>query len=212
MARADDITNQFLGQPIEVSDPNNPYQCMDWAAKYCEMIGVPYAAIRRALAIQVWTQPTAESRKYFDYVTNTPAYIAPAGALAIFSPNHIALVLSGCTRTMLYTSDQNWNGVKRIQRVTHANYVDVVGFLVPKTATVTAVVVTNGGVYEAVRPAAVRIAPYLNANLGGSKLLQPGARFVAKRVVGGGVVSGNGQWVQSQYGNYVWSGNLKKVG
>lgn len=216
MARADDIYEQFKGQAVEVEDSTNPFQCMDWAFKYCDLIGIPHSAIRRLHARQVWEQPTDESRRYFDYVANAPAYIAPAGALAIFGTavgpsGHIAPVLSGSTRNLLVTADQNWNGHRYVEKVNHTNYHGVIGFLVPRSVNVPGIVTNNAGTYEAVRPAAVRIAPNHFSNLGGSKLLQPGARFVAAGVVAGENVGGNNQWVKSQLGNFVWSGNLRKV-
>lgn len=216
MARADELFEQYKGSPVEVSDPSNKNQCMDWAFKYCQLIGIPFTSIRHLFAYQVYTEPTAETRKYFDLVPNSPNYVPPAGSLAVWGTKvgragHIAVVLSGSTRTNLVTADQNWNGHSYVERVNHANYYGVIGFLVPKTSAVPAIVVQNGGTYEAVSTANVRIAPRVNANLGGSRTLTPGTRFVVKRIVPGDAVNGNSNWAESQFGNFVWTGNLRKV-
>lgn len=69
------------------------------------------------------------------------------------------------------------------------------------------------GMAQAIRQANVRVAPYLNAALGGSKVLQPGETFMYRRLVTGDTVTQNGitsnQWVESQFGRFVWAGNIK---
>lgn len=138
MALSDDFTSQFLGHPVEVEDPSNVDQCMDWAFAWCDKLRIPRAAIRHLFAYQAFTLPNDVTRQYFDIVVNSDAYVPPAGALAVFGTSlgvagHIALVLSGSTQSNLRTSDQNWNFKPFIQVVNHAGYRGVLGFLVPKT-------------------------------------------------------------------------------
>jgi hypothetical protein len=136
MALSDDKTAQYLGRPVEVEDPSNANQCMDWAFLACDIMGIPRATIRHLFAYQAFTQPNAATYQHFNIIPNTPEYVPPANALAVWGTavgraGHIAWVLTGSTRTLLKTSDQNWNAVQRIQRVDH-NYRGVIGFLVPK--------------------------------------------------------------------------------
>lgn len=137
MALADDFTNENLGKPVEVEDPSNVDQCMDWAFAWCDKLGIPRAAIRHLYAYQAFTLPNDVTRQYFDIVPNSLTYVPPAGALAIFGTSlgvagHIALVLSGSTVFNLRTSDQNWDYKQYIQAVNHIGYRGVIGFLVPK--------------------------------------------------------------------------------
>ena len=71
------------------------------------------------------------------------------------------------------------------------------------------------GTAEAVREAAVRVAPTTTAALGGSKELAPGSQFVYTSVVTGQSVTENGvttnQWYLSSQGHYVWAGNVKSL-
>lgn len=137
MALADDFTADNLGKPVEVADPTNLDQCMDWAMAWCQRLGVPIAAITHLYAYQVFTQPTSVTRQYFDTVPYQSGMIPPAGALVVFSPaiggvaGHIAVALSGSSRSQLITSDQNWDGRLYIQRVYHS-YTFVMGWLVSK--------------------------------------------------------------------------------
>jgi murein DD-endopeptidase MepM/ murein hydrolase activator NlpD len=64
---------------------------------------------------------------------------------------------------------------------------------------------------KAVRTAHVRSAPKVTAPLAGSKKLAPGAIFSAVGTVKGSSVAGNNIWYKSYKGNYVWSGNCKRV-
>lgn len=72
-----------------------------------------------------------------------------------------------------------------------------------------------GGTAEAIRTTNVRVAPNTGAALGGSRQLQAGQTFGYSALVHGQNVSQNGVtsdlWYHSNVGNYVWSGNCKKV-
>lgn len=86
---------------------------------------------------------------------------------------------------------------------------------VPPPATAPAVTPSNGRA-QAIRESNVRVNPTTKAAIGGSKLLKPGETFVYVAKVKGEKVSQNGVttdvWFKSQYGNYVWAGNLKDLG
>lgn len=217
MALADTVSAQYLNQPVEVEDPSALDQCFDWAFLACDRMNIPRTAIRHGLAIQIWTLATDITRQYFDLVANTPAYVPPANALAVFGtqvgPNgHVAWVRSGSTKQNLLTSDENWNGIKRVEYVTHVDYVGVLGFLVPKALTPPA---ATGGVMEAIRPCNVHIAPNIESALGGSQHLAANTTFAFNGIVAGEVVNQNGvttnAWARSTSGHYVWTGNLKQV-
>jgi hypothetical protein len=66
-------------------------------------------------------------------------------------------------------------------------------------------VVGAGGAY--VRDRATTKSP-----LSGSKYLRNGVTFEYTDIVKGQKISGNDKWYKSKKGNFVWSGNLKKVG
>lgn len=138
MAQADSFTTQYLGKPVEIADPTNLDQCLDWAMAWCQQLSIPIAAITHLYAYQVYAQPTALTLQYFTLVPCQPGLVPPAGALVVFSPaiggiaGHIALALSGSTPTTLLTSDENWDYKLYIQRVTHT-YNFVLGWLMPKS-------------------------------------------------------------------------------
>lgn len=137
MSLSDDVTAQYLDQPVEVEDASALDQCFDWAFLAVDKMGIPRTTIRHGAARQIWENPTSNTRDYFDLVPNTPDYVAPPNAIAVFSTavgpyGHVSWVISGSDRNNLQSSDQNWNGIQRIKRVTHTNYFGVEGFLVPK--------------------------------------------------------------------------------
>lgn len=72
------------------------------------------------------------------------------------------------------------------------------------------------GMAQAIRPAMVRVAPNTAAALGGSQKLEVDETFMYKRIVDGETVTQNGittnKWVESQFGRFVWFGNLKLIG
>lgn len=145
MALSDDITAQYLGKPVEVEDPSNSMQCMDWAFFACDRMGIPREAIRHLYAAQVFNNPNTVTRQFFDLVPNRSDYVPPANSFAVWFANipgltgiagHIAWVLSGSTQKTLRTSDENWNGQLKVTINNHTypgndNNVQM-GFLVPK--------------------------------------------------------------------------------
>lgn len=104
------------------------------------------------------------------------------------------------------------SGVSTWLHSTKGNYVWAGG---TNYLTTPAVSNATGGTAEAVRVAYVREAPNTSAALGGSQVLQPGNTFQYSAEVVGQNVSQNGitsnLWYHSTVGNYVWSGNCKKI-
>ncbi len=73
-----------------------------------------------------------------------------------------------------------------------------------------------GGTAEAIRPANVRAEANTHAPLAGSQKLLAGQTFHYQAIVYGESVTQNGvttnKWLRSDYGNFVWLGNLKLIG
>lgn len=67
-------------------------------------------------------------------IKNTNTGVPPAGAVVVFgarpgAPNgHVAIAMSGCTRTTIFTFDQNWSRPNRCARERH-DYRYVIGWL-----------------------------------------------------------------------------------
>ena len=130
--------NQWNGKSIEFSDATNKYQCMDGAGKWCEFLGIPYEAIRHLYAYQVWTQPTALTKKYFDLIPNGPVNTPQAGDLVVFGTKvgyagHISIDKGKSNSRDYVGFEQNWNGKQYMTTVTHYNYYGILGWLRPKT-------------------------------------------------------------------------------
>lgn len=127
--RPQTVINEWLGKPVEVEDPRAKDQCMDWAFKFVDEIGVEggHATIRAAHARQVLEK---FNQKQYDLVA-TPRL----GDLVIWGTDvgpsgHIAVFESGDSRRFV-SIDQNWEGIQHVRRVSHTNF-GVIGFLRPK--------------------------------------------------------------------------------
>jgi hypothetical protein len=72
----------------EYSDSSNLYQCVDvvegWAQAY---LGIPKTSIQHASAYQIYTEPTAETYKYFDIIPNDPSNFPRKGDIVVWSSN-----------------------------------------------------------------------------------------------------------------------------
>ena len=140
-----DKYNQLLaliGQKIEDEDPSNPFQCMDAIFKWCDILGIPHAAVRHLYAYEVITSPTDLTRQYFDIIYNSTTNAPSKGDIVVFGKTvgfagHVAIATDKSTTKDLVTLDQNWNGLQYLRQVTHYNYYGVIGWLHPKTMTVT---------------------------------------------------------------------------
>jgi hypothetical protein len=147
---ADKLIAESNNLPVEIEDPTAKDQCMDLAFKYLDILGIDRAAIRHQYAYQVWTQPNALTRKFFDAFPNTPDFIPQYGDLAVFKQlqgipvGHICMVAKGSNIKDMVSFDQNWdtqhyhhvdtqgNWIPYCRTVVHYNYYGVAGFLRPK--------------------------------------------------------------------------------
>lgn len=107
-------------------------------------------------------------------------------------------------------------GVSTWIHSTKGNYVWAGGTnIAGNIATTPPVSTASGGTAQAIRTAAVRNQPNTSAPLSGSRELNSGDQFAYSALVHGQNVSQNGVttdlWYHSVMGNYVWSGNCKKV-
>ncbi len=144
----DQLVAQNLGKPVEREDPTNVDQCFDWAFAYVDALGIPRSAIRHLRAYEIWTLATDETKKYFDFIPNTPAGVPQKGDMVIFGTavgisGHVCVASGNNDGTKTFQStDQNWNGHAYVEYVWH-NYTGVLGWLRPKKPTVMATISQN---------------------------------------------------------------------
>lgn len=107
------------------------YQCMDLVEFYNkEVIGAPRLG---GNAKDLINNPLSD---YYTYQTNTPLYIPPAGAIAIWNSmlgkgyGHTAIIMKANLLSFV-SLDQNWPEGAPVKQIGH-NYTNVVGFLVPR--------------------------------------------------------------------------------
>ena len=128
------IFDKYKGKPVEVSDPSNAFQCMDWAFQFCDELGIPRETIRHLYAFQSWTIPNDLTLQYFDYIPNTPNGIPVLGDVLVFSTGvgpagHIAVVQKADINNVT-SMDQNWNGHSYCEYIQHP-YDNILGWLRP---------------------------------------------------------------------------------
>lgn len=136
--------NQFIasnnGKRLEVNDPTNLFQCMDLAYAWTDNLNIPRSTIAHLYAYQVFTQPNADTRKYFDIISNNPLNSPKPGDLVVWSTKvgfagHIAICNTAGILN-LQTFDQNWFGATYCRLVDHGwSYSGVLGWLRPKPTT-----------------------------------------------------------------------------
>lgn len=120
--------DQYVGQAIEVEDLSNLDQCFDWAFKVCDLLEIPRAAIRTLYAKDIWSR---HNPAYFDIVQGSPQmYDFAIWGSQVGTAGHVAIVKQA-TATGFISWDQNWNGLLKVQVVTH-NKTGLLGFLRPK--------------------------------------------------------------------------------
>ena len=126
----DEFRFKWNGNPVDF-DKTLGYQCMDLVNQYVsEVYGLSGFGCN---AVDLIKNPKPES---FDYFANTLAYVPLKGSIAVWNGSvgngfgHTSIVLSGAL-TNFTSFDQNWNGVRAPQVVSH-NYRNVAGFLVYK--------------------------------------------------------------------------------
>ena len=141
-----DFFNQFFainnGKSIEVQDITNKYQCMDLIFAWCNFLKIPLLTVAHLYAYQVWTQPTALTKQYFDLIPNSATNVPAIGDIIVFSTTvgyagHVAVETGKSNSTNLISFDQNWGGKQYATTITHYNYYGILGWLHPKTQPVT---------------------------------------------------------------------------
>ena len=136
-----DKFNQFVAniqnQYAEVGDKTNIYQCFDLAYLWIFCLGIPKASISHLYAYQIYTQPTALTRQYFDLIPNTPTGVPQAGDLVVWNTGfggiagHVAVCSSDADVNRFKSLDQNFPVGSNCHLQEH-NYTGVVGWLRPK--------------------------------------------------------------------------------
>lgn len=129
------IFDKYYKQKVEAEDPSNAFQCMDWAFKYCDELGIPREAIRHLYAFQAWVKPNDLTLRYFDYIPNTPNGVPILGDVLIFDTGvgpagHISVTQKGDINSTT-SMDQNWNGHLYCEYIQHP-YDNILGWLRPK--------------------------------------------------------------------------------
>lgn len=123
-----------LGQGIEVSSKDAPFQCMDLAYLWALYNGVPKVAIQHGTAKEVFKTPNVVTRHYFEIIKNTPTFVPREGDLGIFDgtsnnpSGHIVVHTKKADTNKFESLDQNWGGKKFVTLVTH-NYKNYLGVL-----------------------------------------------------------------------------------
>ncbi|KKK61702.1 hypothetical protein LCGC14_3011700, partial [marine sediment metagenome] len=137
-----DKLNQFIsnlnGQFVEVSYKKALYQCMDLAYNWAFALNIPKATIQRLYAYEVFTKATDLTREYFDVIPNTPDGIPQDGDLVVFKggkAGHIAIALGGGNTRSFMRFEQN-NPLGTHAHVQSGGYVNILGWLRPKFATI----------------------------------------------------------------------------
>lgn len=197
------------GQHIDLDGypQSQPYQCVDLANDYSLRVAAGQRFTGNAKDIY------GQQPEHYDWVRNTPSGVPPKGSVFVYGApwgggyGHVGIVLAADVNTVTLL-EQN-DPFPRVTVGTH-NYNGCIGWGIPKVNVNP--VVSGGGRYQAINTAMVRIAPHVSAPLGGSQKLVVGEWFDASGTVVGDMVNGNAIWVRSLKGNYVWSGNLKRIG
>ena len=127
--------NQFIsnfnGQFVEVSDETNKNQCMDLVYSWVFCLDIPKSTIQHLHAYEVYTKATNFTRNYFDIIENKLETIPQAGDIAVWKPDHIALVIEATQKTMKVFEQNDPLGTNaHIQD--RKSYTGVLGFLRPK--------------------------------------------------------------------------------
>ena len=120
----------YLGQSVD-HDGVNGAQCVDLIKMYAvQVVGSPIPTG------DAHTYNRNQYPEYYEYHKNTPLYIPPKGAIAVWNKNvgygygHAAIVLSAGLMSFM-SLDQNWRKNTTVQEVHHI-YTNVDCFLVPK--------------------------------------------------------------------------------
>lgn len=161
----------------------------------------------------------------FQKVVNNPNdanQLPPQGAWFVFGAEpwnfmlgHVGMVISSEPTSFVGLEQNNPAGDDQVREMTHTGslpYAGMIGWLIPHGTTAPTptapgpVAPQASGWATALRTCNVRATPGTNSQI--TSVLAAGSRFQYQGVVTGEVVSGNGTWVHSTLGHYVWSGNV----
>jgi hypothetical protein len=152
MKTFDQFYSENNNRSVEIADPTAKDQCMDLIFAWCLALGIPISAVGHQYAYQVWSNPTNETRKYFDLIQNGPDNVAVKGDILVFKQvvgipiGHVSIETGKSDMMNAVTFDQNWDTVNYnhgvdpktgllipyCRTVIHSNYYGVVGWLHPK--------------------------------------------------------------------------------
>jgi hypothetical protein len=132
-----DFLAKWDGKPVDFDKAFGP-QCMDLVEEYNrDVVGAPPLG---GNAIDVWY---ADHSTYYSKIPLEGGTLPAAGDIVVFAPNlnaptirtdqygHIAIVAKDVNTADFTSMDQNWNGVRSCQYVSHS-YVGVKGWLRPR--------------------------------------------------------------------------------
>lgn len=128
-----------LNQKPEISDPSNPFQCMDLAYEWVFFLNFPKDTIQHGYAYQVFSQPNSSTSQYFDLIPNSLTFVPQIGDLAVFDKTstniagHIAVCTGEGDTNTFKSMDENWTANGIVTVITH-NYTNpkLLGVLRPK--------------------------------------------------------------------------------
>jgi FtsZ-binding cell division protein ZapB len=133
-----DKLNRFIdnlnGEFVEVSYRPAEFQCMDLAYEWIFCLDFPKSTIQHGSAFEVYTLASDFTRQYFDVIPNLTETIPQEGDLAIWKPNHIAIVIEATQKIMTVFEQNNPTGTNA--HIQDRGYTNCLGFLRPKIATV----------------------------------------------------------------------------
>lgn len=176
-------------------------QCVSLIQQYLwQVFGVPYAARGNAkdfVAPGFTRMPANTQLLPGDVVRYGSNYGGGYGHIGLIDDNGQWLDQNGARALHVGQRSAPFGGIESVWRPNNAF----------------AIKSPTGGVAEAIRVANVRDRATTDSPLDGSQKLAVGATFHYKRIVEGQTVTQNGittnKWVESDYGNFVWLGNLK---
>lgn len=140
------LIQQFIGAHnnvfISILKPGR--QCFDLAVKWTDLLNVPHfpgnpSPFPYANAYEIYTKPNDVTRKYFDFIQNTPDAIPQAGDIVVWDKTlnggigHVAVANGNAGTSYFESFDQNWVPGTPCKIIRHSyNY--VLGWLRLKVA------------------------------------------------------------------------------
>lgn len=140
------LIQQFIGahNNVYISLLNPGRQCFDLAVRWTDLLNVPHfpgnpSPFPYANAYEIYTKPNDVTRKYFDFIQNTPDAIPQAGDIVVWDKTlnggigHVAVANGNAGTSYFESFDQNWVPGTPCKIIRHSyNY--VLGWLRLKVA------------------------------------------------------------------------------